>query len=870
MGLYAFNDQLNCLTMTSNATVNVVSGGVAPYTYTWLPTGGNASVAVNISPNTYTILVQDAIGCIGTTQLIIFNTTGVSLMLHGTDPTCPGGSDGKIISNVAGPVTPPLTYSWSPAAGNTATAVNQSAGGHTLTVQDTKGCTVTKTISLSQPAPIMGLISTKSITCSGGLSGATVTPTGGTPWYTFSWSPTGGTTNVASNIPAGTYSVSITDSRNCQLTETLTITQPPVLVSNLSTTNVACNGDSTGAASANASGGFSAYTYSWMPVNSNATQVNNLSSGNYTLQIKDAKNCVLNHTFTISQPAPFTYIVNRTDEFCVNADGTATLVLNGGTAPYTYTWNTLPVQTGSVAAGLVAGSYTAYITDSKNCVTNIGVTIGNISNLNPSIISKANVTCNSLCNGNATAGITGGSPPFSFNWLGIPSGTAATVSNLCVGQYTVKITDTLGCYTFTTVSITEPPPITTSLSGSNLICSGQQATLSITATGGSPGYSYQWQPANLSGSVAILSPTSTTGYSVTATDTNGCKSTKLFSVSVNAPLSLNSSASSLTVCPNVNATISVAPSGGDGAYTYTWFPGNVNTQSITVNLQSSTVYTVIIKDGCGTTPASSTVNVTIHQTKPPTFTSGNTKGCEPLCVQFSNTSEGSTAIQWSFGDFSPAVMSPVVTHCYNKPGTYTVIVSATDANGCKSILKLDNYITVYGKPRADFIHEPTIIDLNSPDASFLNTSVNASNFIWVMDGLQVSSEKNFNHLFSEDKCYVLKLIAANENFCSDTTEQQLCITEGYNFYAPNAFTPDGNGKNEIFIPKGTGWKTDNYNFEIFDRWGNLVFKTSDVAEGWNGKMFGSKATDDVYVWKIKVVDLYDYEHEYYGKVILMR
>jgi gliding motility-associated-like protein len=354
------------------------------------------------------------------------------------------------------------------------------------------------------------------------------------------------------------------------------------------------------------------------------------------------------------------------------------------------------------------------------------------------------------------------------------------------------------------------------------------------------------------------------------TDTKNCKNTKVVPVNVNAPLSLSGEANSLTVCPNVNATISVSPSGGDGSYTYTWMPGNLTTQSLTVNLQSSTVYTVIIKDGCGSTPVKSTVNVTIYQTQSPSFTSDNTKGCEPVCVQFNNTTPGVASAQWSFGDFSPAVVSPAATHCYSKAGTYTVILVTTDPNGCKSILKANNYITVYGNPKADFIHEPERIDLNSPDITFLNTSVNASNVTWILDGIQMSSQTNFNYTFTEATCYNLKLIAANEHYCSDTTEQQICVTEGFNFYAPDAFSPNGDGKNDIFIPKGTGWKTDHYSFEIYDRWGNLAFKTSDTTEGWNSKVDGTKATDDVYVWKVKVTDLYDEDHEYYGKVLLMR
>ena len=137
---------------------------------------------------------------------------------------------------------------------------------------------------------------------------------------------------------------------------------------------------------------------------------------------------------------------------------------------------------------------------------------------------------------------------------------------------------------------------------------------------------------------------------------------------------------------NVTTSVTVNASGGNGIYTYSWMPGNITTNSISVNLQSTTIYTVTIKDGCGTTPVSTTVSITVFQVQNPSFTVSNSTGCVPFCTQFNNTSTGTTTALWSFGDFSPPVQSSAVTHCYTKAGNYSVGLTITNSFGCKFTL----------------------------------------------------------------------------------------------------------------------------------------------------------------------------------------
>ncbi len=874
LNVFATNSPFNCITSTSTGSVSV-SGGTAPYTYTWLPTGGNFSVAPGLVPNSYTINITDLNGCPGSTVLLILNNSSVNILMSTLNVSCFGQNDGQIIATINGSPNYPVVYSWSPSAPPTATITNLTAGNYNLVVTDNLGCTYTASTTVTQPTSVTATIATKTIACNGGLSNATVSASGGTGAYTFSWAPTVSTSTVINNISAGTYSVTIKDANNCVLTKTTTITQPAPITNTLNLVHVTCNTFTNGQASSNVSGGTPAYSYTWFPVNVNASSVSGLAVGNYTLVVKDSKQCAFTQTFSINQPAQLTYTFAHTDEFCINADGTATVTMGGGNGPYTYSWTTSPAQTNSVATGLAAGSYSVFVTDANNCKITAAVSIGNLSNMMASIPTKTNVSCNGTCNGAATASITGSSGPYTYNWIGIPTGTLPTITGLCQGQYTVKITDPSGCYTQTSVVITEPAAMSYSVGGVNIICYGQSTTLTGSVTGGTPGYTFNWQPGGLTGTSVAVSPTTTTGFSLTVTDSKGCVGPpKVYSVTVNAPISINAGANSVTVCPNVTTSVTVNAIGGNGIYTYNWMPGGITTNSISVNLQTTTIYTVTISDGCGSTPVSTTVSINVFQIQNPSFTVSSTKGCEPFCTQFSNTSTGTTTALWNFGDFSPPVQSPVVTHCYTTPGTYSVALMITNAQGCKFTLIKPNIIIVYGKPLADFVQHPNVIDLNHNDATFENASVNATTFSWSLDGTPMSAQSNFDYTFSQVGCYNLQLVASNvgtsNNVCRDTISKQICVTEGFNFWIPNAFSPDLDGKNDYFYPKGTGWVETDFRFEIYDRWGTLIYKTTDTTGQWDGRYGGMRATDEIYVWRVFVRDIYDDEHEYRGNVLLMR
>lgn len=253
----------------------------------------------------------------------------------------------------------------------------------------------------------------------------------------------------------------------------------------------------------------------------------------------------------------------------------------------------------------------------------------------------------------------------------------------------------------------------------------------------------------------------------------------------------------------------------------------------------------------------------------PDFTALNQFGCEPFCVQLNNITSGTTTATWSFGDSTANVQSPAVTHCYNK-GIYDIKLVVLNNTGCKDSITKPAYITVYEKPLADFVQKNEYITLVENNGVFINSSVNAVSFSWSLDSIYLSSSRDLEYRFSDTGCYLLQLVAINGTSCSDTTQMNVCVTEGFTFWMPNAFSPDGDGINDVFIPKGTGWMDNFYSFEIVNRWGVPVFKTTDLNTFWDGRTGGEKCTDDIYAWIVNVRDIRNRTYEFTGHVLIMR
>ncbi|MES2284236.1 MAG: gliding motility-associated C-terminal domain-containing protein [Bacteroidota bacterium] len=696
---------------TGSATVTA-SGGSGSYSYLWNSTPLQiGATAINLSAASYTVTVTDNNGCTVPVTSVTTITQPVSVLSASisqhTDVFCFGCNTGSVTVAASGG-SGSYSYSWNTnPVQTTATANNLAAGSYTVTVTDNNGCTIPVTViaTISEPGSVLGafISSQTNVFCFGGNTGeATVTAIGGSGSYSYSWNTTPvQTTAKATNLTAGSYTVTVTDNNGSSITvmAIATITQPlSGLTANISSqTNVFCNGGNTGNATLTASGGSGSYNYLWnsTPLQIGATAVN-LSAGSYTVTITDNNGCTVPVTAvaTITEPVSVlaASIDQQTNVFCNGGStGDAMVTATGGSGAYSYSWNTTPVQTIATATNLTAGSYTVTVTDNNGCtvpVIKVATITQPSSVLGASITSQTNVFCNGGSTGSALITATGGSGFYSYSWNTTPVQTTANATGLPMGSYTVTITDNNGCTVPVTkvVSITEPSLLlgASISSQTNVFCNGgNTGVATVTATGGSGSYSYSWNTTPVQ-TTATATNLSAGSYTVTVTDNNGCTIPVTKIATITQPLStLGASISSQTnvFCNGGNtgsATITVT--GGSGYYSYSWNTIPAQTTATANGLTRGT-YTVTVTDNNGcTVPVTNVVSIT----QPSSVLGASISSQTNVFCNDANTGSATVLATGGSGSYSyswnTSPAQTVATAVGLTMGTYTVTV--TDNNGC--------------------------------------------------------------------------------------------------------------------------------------------------------------------------------------------
>ncbi|MBI3510036.1 MAG: gliding motility-associated C-terminal domain-containing protein [Bacteroidetes bacterium] len=560
----------------------------------------------------------------------------------------------------------------------------------------------------------------------------------------------------------------------------------------------------------------------------------------------------------------------------------APVQLNATSASSVTTWSWSPTTALSnpnianpVASPTVTTTYTVTGT-MGTCTSSDDVTIV-VSNSMTYTSSQTNLTCNNNCNGTATINVTSANGPFTYLWS--PSGgTGATASNLCAGTYTCNVSATSGCNATQTFTITQPSAVAAPATMTSVLCNGgSTGTASVVASGGTPGYTYQWAPSGGTGSTANNLNAGT--YTCIITDANGCIGTSTINVTQPAPLSTVVTAAPPAACSGLPVTLTATTTGGTSAYTTTWSPGVLPSGTpITINPLATTTYTASIVDANGCTN-SSTVLVTVSPPPTVAFTSDTNANCVPACINFSDASSiappfSLTGWSWSFGD-GGASSSSAPNHCYISAGNYNVTLIVWSSAGCVDSLTLNNYISVKPNPVANFDWIPVPIMEEAPTAYFTDLSIGSiNNWSWFFGDTAsgTSTLQNPSYDFGYVGCRNVMLVVTTTDGCIDTTVQDVCVMPDPALYVPNAFTPNGDGHNDVFLPKSNWINPDHYRMMIFDRWGNLLFETTDINKGWDGKVQGHSdlCQEDTYVYKITATDTEGKQYRLIGGVSLIK
>jgi large repetitive protein len=874
----------NCGSADGSACASVI-GGSPPFIYSWNdPATQATSCASGLNAGVYTISITDNNGCSVTNVANVNDNTAPTVTItSSTDVTCNGAANGSAQGAISGGMLP-YAINWTPGGQTNLFASALSGGIYSMVVTDGAGCVASASVTINEPSLLIsGITSSFNTSCNLSCDGsATVLAGGGTAPYAYLWNDIGTqTTPTANGLCAQTYSVTTTDANGCTSVSQVTITEPtPITITLVSQTNVSCFGGNNGQITVSASGGTPGYTYVWSPAGSGPS-VTNLIAGTYTVTVTDLNGCAQSMTYTITEPAVIGLTPNSNPSTCGNTNGSAGVSVTGGIAPYSYFWTPGAGAT-AIITNVTAGTYSVTVTDANGCVSSASSTVLNLSGPSISSITFTEPSCFGLSNGTATVVATGGQPLYSYQWNTSPVQTTQTASALTAGTYQVIVSDQNNCDVTGTVVVSQPALMQVIAAPTDTICIGQLSQIYGAGFGGTPTYTYTWTPSTFgtTGGPFPVTPTVTTTYTVSAVDANGCVSANATTqVFVHPQIDVTST--DVSVCDGSAVTISANATGGTGGpYTYSWSNGvNTASQSVSPTGATSIDYIVTANDVACSIAVQDTSTVTINPLAVSFMSVVDTAGCEDFTTAFTAISNIGTTFSWNFHDGGPFDSGSPVTHTFNSPGSYDVTLTVTTALGCTSSITNVGYIDVYPAPSAGFTSSPQPATSTAPLVDFTDQSIGANQWEWDFIyttpqlGLYTDTLQNPSFVYPDTGIFVVQQVVFNSYGCTDTAYNNVEIVPEYVLYAPNAFTPlNHDGNNDVFMPTGVGIDPAHFEMTIFDRWGNQIFKTTDVTKGWDGKANGGSkvAQIDVYVWKIKTKDYSGQNHNYVGHVTIVK
>ena len=392
-------------------------------------------------------------------------------------------------------------------------------------------------------------------------------------------------------------------------------------------------------------------------------------------------------------------------------------------------------------------------------------------------------------------------------------------------------------------------------------CPGTPEYLVASVTGGASPYSYTWSTGE-TGSYIYANPDSTSMYYVTATDVCG-NQTVMDSIKVIVPiydsLQLTISNDTTLICPNTPVDLFSDVTGGAGNYSWNWSSGD-NVDDITVQTLTTDTYYLTVTDMCGNSINDSvtvTILIPVLQIEP----YGATTICPGDSTEIgvvATSGAGYYEYLWNTGDTTAdIIVSPYTSFLFH--------VSVSDS--CATYNVEDSVFIGVVKPVADFTALPEDIIINS-EVNFVNQSSGATSYYWDLGNGETSTETNPVTTYPDDGKIDVMLVAYNASGCADTTTQTIIVHPEMIFFVPNAFTPNGDGKNDYFAGDGVGVKF--YKLLIFDRWGHVIFESDDQRLKWDGRINGTPAPEDVYVWKYELRGYDQTEFKRIGHVSLIR
>ncbi|MBL4578484.1 MAG: T9SS type A sorting domain-containing protein, partial [Flavobacteriales bacterium] len=735
LSLAISSSDVSCFSACDGSATVIASGGTAPYTYLWSPSGCSTPTCATLCAGTHIAMITDSNGCTISDSVIISEPAALSITVSSIAPNCAGACDGSATAIAAGG-TAPYNFVWTDSIGDTiglgASIAGLCAGNYTLTVTDNNGCVNSALFTLADPLGMALTLVSAQATCGASDGTASVSVTNGTGPYTYTWDDPGAqTSDTAVGLAAGTFSVNVVDASGCSIVGSVTVGNAGAPTITTAATNILCNSSCTGTVAATVSGGTAPFTYLWddpgAQTNSTAT---GLCAGIFVVTVTDANGCLAFATDTVTEPTALTLIGSSSNPGCNGAcDGSATVAVTGGVAPYTYLWDDPTVQITPTASGLCAGTFMIIVVDANGCIDSLSITLADPAVITATTSSIDVGTCGA-CDGSATVTAGGGTGALTYLWDDAAAQTNATAANLCAGIYTVIVTDANGCSASATDTVNSPGGLLASITGSsNASCNGLcDGTATTMATAGTAPYTYLWNDPGAQTNSAATGLCAGT-FTCVVTDASGCTSTA--TVTLTQPgsvLSATTSISSASCSGICDGMATVVASGGTAPYNYLWNDPAAQTNLTANGLCGGTV-SVIVTDA---NACAVTVSDSIDEGPALTLSFSSTAATDSLSDGTASVVATGTAPYTYLWDDLAAQSTSTATGLLTGSYTCTVI----DANGCtdsgsvtvQTFIGIDNVnmalqFEVYPNPTG------AIVTLSIQSAKHSNFSIQVENMI---------------------------------------------------------------------------------------------------------------------------------------------
>ena len=863
-----YNGYLDCT--SGCALVNVSATGNFPdyvdYEVCGSPTGGCTSVVICDTVRTYFNSTL-AVDVEADPPIICYDYNGTTLTAN------PSGGTGT------------YQYLWS--TGETTQSIFVTAGGtYSVDLSDDSGCPgVTATIDVveitNEPIVNAGVdqdmcVDFLPIQLNGSFSNLDgITWSGGQGMFSNSnaLNPTYSPTQSEINNGAVTLTIEGYYNNGCPSVYdnvTINLIQYEASVT-LTPNDVLCNGENTGSVSITILGNNAPYSINWIDFGINdVNTVNDIGAGTYSVEVTNNVGCSETYTFEINEPELLEMTLEKKEDitcFGLN-NGIIEVSAEGGTGNYSYTVNGNP--TTQNISGLSENVYTIVVTDENGCEDSFSVIIDEPEEMQMDL-QKRDVSCYNKADGQVEVQVNGGVGKYTSPNMVYDANGYGIAANLAAGYYEYYAEDANGCPVEDNTTIIQPDPLTVSIMSTDTVCPTTDIVLSANASGGTFPFNYNWSNSPTNSATVSVTADTTTQFSVEVTDDNGCRTIDYseYYVPLLSPNDLSLSSTN-EVCFGEAVQINAFYSGDNYPLTVNWNTDFDGFGSFYDYPSQSKEYIIELTDKCDNTITKST-SVLVRQLPQIHLPELVAEGCPPLEVDFSSIIEAQDSVnyKWQFSDGSTSFENgPIIT--FYEEGEFDITLEVEDKYGCSNDVKAESAITVYPAPNASAKTPTYVVDEYNPLVQFYNESIGYTDFTWSFGDNTYSKEEHPVHKFREPGKYMVELSVVNDYKCFDKKSIEIEVKAVANVFIPNAFTPNGDGLNDIFNVEGYNLTDENFQMLIFNRWGDQIFQSNSLNNGWNGIYKNDIVPQGTYVYKVHVKDINGSEQEFIGSVAVLK